>query len=151
MCNVSLLPQIVQSVLNFVLKTYYSDIYMKSTQEVLKNLGLSNNKKLTTILCSQYGDLGVGPDKCPFTLQCLLTNHYMKGSMYPKLGTTDIVKSVAGTIYSNGGCVLTHARVSEIIIEKGRAVGVKVGDKEVRCRRGVISGVGLPHTAGLIP
>lgn len=75
----------------------------------------------------------------------------MKGSMYPKEGTIDIVKSIAGTICSTGGCLLTHARVQEILIENGKVIGVKVGDKEIKCSRGVISGIGLPHTAKLIP
>lgn len=44
----------------------------------------------------------------------------MKGSMYPKNGTNEIIKSYAGAILANGGTLLTKAKVESIIVENGK-------------------------------
>lgn len=48
----------------------------------------------------------------PFAMNVGLVSHYyVNGSMYPKEGTSDIIKSIVSTINSNGGKCLTKARV----------------------------------------
>lgn len=71
--------------------------------------------------------------------------------MYPKESTQAIIKSIASTIKSKGGELLTKAFVKDIIVENGKAVGVLLkGGQEIRAKK-VISTMGIPNTIKAIP
>ncbi len=48
-----------------------------------------------------------------------MTHYFSNGSMYPKLGSQDIIKSIVCTINQLGGKVLTKAKVEKIIVKDG--------------------------------
>lgn len=46
--------------------------------------------------------------------------------MYPKESTNAIIDSIAGTIVSRGGTLLTKAKVEKILVENGKCEGVEL-------------------------
>lgn len=134
-----------------LLKMKYSDVFCKSTKEIMDKTGISKDKRLTALINGQLGDIGVTSDTVDFSDQVTLLNHYTNGSIYPKDGTMEIVKSIMGTILGNGGKVLCRARVSEILTANGRVKGVLVNGETVINAPVVLSSVGLIHTNAIIP
>lgn len=66
---------------------------------MFEKLGISKNKKLALVLTGIAGDLGALTDELDFSMQVGLLNHYYaRGSMYPKEGTIDIIKSLSATV-----------------------------------------------------
>ncbi len=101
----------------------YLDFYFKDEQ-------------IKAILASQWGDYGLPPSKCLFATHAALVVHYFNGGFYPVGGGGKIFESVEPLILKNGGAVLDTTEVTEIIIEDGKAIGVKTrflrGDKPER-------------------
>ena len=94
--------------------------------------GCTKNPKLRAVLLGQHGDYAVPPSEASALLHAGLTNHYFKGAYYPKGGGQVISDMLADTIEANGGAVLLRRGISEIVVEGGRAVGVRTEE-----RRGV--------------
>ncbi len=81
---------------------------------------------MQAVLASQWGDYGLPPEKSAFLAHAMIADHYMNGAWYPIGGAKQIADHIIPAIEASGGEVLVNHEVSEIIIEKGRAVGVKV-------------------------
>jgi all-trans-retinol 13,14-reductase len=94
------------------------------------------NIDLKAILASQWGDYGLPPSKCLFATHAALVVHYFNGGYYPVGGGGKIFESVEPIIESQGGAVINTTEVLEVIIENGKAIGVKTrflrGDKPER-------------------
>ena len=86
------------------------------------------NEELVNILLSQFGDIGLPPNKIPYFVQAGLTNHYLDGGYYPVGGSSVIAKRIASVIESTGGKILVNKKVNSILIdeETGRAIGVEM-------------------------
>ncbi len=113
----------------------------KSTYDVLK--GLTDNEELIKVLCGQYGDYGLTPKKSSFAMHASLVRHYFSGGFFPVGGSSQIVETIAPVLHRLGSAILISAEVSEVIIEKNTAVGVKMKDgKEFRAKN-IISNAGL--------
>ncbi len=95
-----LLPRwIVNHVVLKLLKYFYADVYAKSTKEVLVSLGIGEETRLYAVLNAICMDLGAVPDNLPFSLHGGLMRHYSaRGSIYPKKGVLEVVKSIVGGI-----------------------------------------------------
>lgn len=79
-------------------------------------------------------------------VHALIAKHYLYGGFYPVGGASEIAKSIIPVIQKPGGDVFTYADVTDILIEKGRAVGVRMADgAEIRAPR-VISNAGVINT-----
>ncbi|XP_071950182.1 all-trans-retinol 13,14-reductase-like [Antedon mediterranea] len=101
------------------------DKYAKlTTQEVLD--GLTDNKDLKALFCYCYGDYGTVPKASTFVMHAMLVNHFIYGCFYPRGGASEIAMTIIPTIEKAGGRVLVRAPVSEIIMENGKACGVRV-------------------------
>lgn len=114
--------------------------------------------ELRAILASQWGDYGLPPSKCAFATYAALVVHYFNGGYYPVGGGGKIFESVQPIVEAAGGKILTTTEVSEILIENGKAVGVKAvqlrGAKETQSFYApvIVSGVGAyPTYKKLIP
>jgi all-trans-retinol 13,14-reductase len=83
------------------------------------------NEDIKAILASQWGDYGLPPSKCLFATHAALVVHYFNGGFYPVGGGGKIFESVEPLILANGGVVLDTTEVTEILIENGKAIGVK--------------------------
>eukprot|EP01065_Artemidia_motanka_P003329 TRINITY_DN11599_c0_g1_i1.p1 TRINITY_DN11599_c0_g1~~TRINITY_DN11599_c0_g1_i1.p1 ORF type:complete len:651 (+),score=191.74 TRINITY_DN11599_c0_g1_i1:85-1953(+) len=117
-----------------------------STESVIADC--TKNPELQAVLSYCWGDYGSRPDEAPWAMQSLLLNHFLtSGAYYPVGGPGQIAFRIAPVITGNGGAVLVRARVRDIVLEGGRAVGVRM-DKdghEIRAPL-VISDAGFANT-----
>ncbi len=81
---------------------------------------------LRALLASQWGDYGLPPGSSAFPIHAMIARHYRNGAYYPTGGAGGIGASVRKIVEEAGGEFLLRREVTEIIIEQGRAVGVRV-------------------------
>ena len=126
----------------------YSD---RTTRQVLESL--TSNQKLIAVLTGQFGDYGLPPAQSSFMMHAMLVNHYFEGGYYPVGGAGRIAETIVPVIRDAGGQVLIGAEVEEIVVDDGRAVGVKMArDGRVLRAPLVISDAGISNTVGhLLP
>ncbi len=116
----------------------------RTTLDVLTELGAS--QRLIGVLCGQYGDHGLPPGQSSFAIHAMVVSHYLKGGSYPVGGSSRIAESIYPVLEAHGGQVLVRAEVTEVLVHKGRAVGVKMEDgREFRART-IISSAGYWNT-----
>ncbi len=122
----------------------------RTVREVMAEI--TSDARLTGVLTGQYGDYGLPPGEASFFMHALLVEHYLPGAAYPVGGSTRMAETMLPGILAAGGQVVTSAEVTEILVEGGRAVGVRLeGGAEVRAPR-VISDAGWAVTFGrLVP
>ncbi len=118
----------------------------RTTWDVLSDL--TDNRELIGVLTGQYGDYGLTPKQSSFAIHTAVVNHYLHGGFYPVGGSSMIAETIAPVIQRSGGKIIVNAKVSEIVIHKNRAVGVKLenGD-EIRAPL-VVSSAGVSATFG---
>ena len=85
----------------------------------------TQDKMLRAVLLGQSGDYGVPPSRASAFLHCGLANHYFHGAYYPKGGGQRVADALADTIETAGGTVHLRCGISKILIEDGKAVGVR--------------------------
>jgi all-trans-retinol 13,14-reductase len=116
----------------------------RSTQEVIN--GLTDNPHLRAVLSAQWGYYGSVPARSSWAMQALVTKHFLHGAYYPEGGSGEIARCLLRTVAEAGGWTRICADVDQILIEGGRAVGVRLnGDEEVRAPM-VISAAGVLST-----
>ena len=77
----------------------------------------------------------------------MIFNHYLGGAAYPVGGSARIAEAVAPVIEAAGGEIVIGAEVASVLIEDGRAVGVRMAKGgEIRAPL-VLSDAGVPNTA----
>ncbi len=86
---------------------------------------------LKTILNVQCGDHGLPPNKASFLVHAVLMAHYFDGGFYPMGGGGGFVKAFTRRIRSLGGEIRTKSKVDKIVVEQGRAVGIKLKNGEI--------------------
>lgn len=105
---------------------------------------------LRALLAGQNGDYGLPPSRVSALLHAGLANHYFGGAWYPKGGGQVIADRLAQVIEDAGGAVLLRRRVERVLVEGGRAVGVRVrphqGEAQELRAKVVISNADLLHT-----
>jgi phytoene dehydrogenase-like protein len=120
------------------------DYVFDSTYNVLKSL--TNNEKLISVLCGQWGDHGLPPKKSVFMMHAIIARHYLHGGFYPVGGASKIAQTIIPQIQVSGGDVFTYADVSEIIVDNGRATGVTMSDGHNIYAKAIISNAGVINT-----
>ncbi|BAZ49746.1 FAD dependent oxidoreductase [Nostoc sp. NIES-4103] len=64
------------------------------------------------------------------------------GMARPRGGTGGLVEALVKLVKSQGGTILTDQKVEKVLVDNGKAVGVRVaGGKEYRANKGVISSI----------
>ena len=116
----------------------------KTTRETLE--GLTRNQRLIGVLTAQWGDYGLPPSQSSFFIHALVAAHYLKGGAYPVGGASRIAATIEPLIEAEGGAVVTSAEVSEILVEKSRAVGVRMADGSELRAPAIISNAGFANT-----
>ena len=114
-----------------------------TTQEVVE--GLTDDPRLRAVLCGQWGYYGSTPSKSSFAMQALVAKHFAWGGYYPDGGSAEIARTLLKTVADAGGWTRICADVEEILIEGGRAVGVRVNGEEVRAKT-IVSACGILST-----
>jgi phytoene dehydrogenase-like protein len=75
-----------------------------------------------------------------------LYGYYFNGGFYPKGGSGQIGDALAGAIERCGGTVLLKAPVSQILVDKGRAAGIRLASGRAIRAGAVISNADLKRT-----
>jgi phytoene dehydrogenase-like protein len=81
--------------------------------------------RLRALLVSRWGNYGVPPHESAFGIEGIISEHYVDGGYYPEGGAGSIAAGILPTIEEAGGRVLLSTAVREILVEKGRAAGVR--------------------------
>jgi len=118
-------------------------------ETVARALGrLTSDRRLVSVLTGQWGDYGLPPGRAAFLMHALVASHYMGGAAYPVGGATEIARTIVDSIEVAGGRVLTNAEVDGVVLEGGRAAGVRLVDGRRVDARYVVSGAGAAVTYG---
>ncbi len=122
----------------------------RTTADVMRDI--TRNRELTAVLTAQLGDYGLTPSQSSFAIHAAVAAHYLAGAYFPVGGAGAIARSIAPTIERAGGAIYVSAEVERILVEGGRAVGVRMADgRELRAPI-VISDAGAANTYGkLLP
>jgi len=132
------------------LSTPFMEYAGKTTYEVLSSL--TDNEELIAVICGNYGDYSLPPKRSSFAMHAMLVRHYIESAAYPAGGAASIAKSIVPIIENAGGQVLYQAEVQEIILNEGRAVGVRLSNGDEIYSDVVISNAGVNNTYGkLVP
>jgi all-trans-retinol 13,14-reductase len=116
----------------------------RTTGEVLSSL--TADRELRAVLAGQLGDYGLAPARSSFAAHAAVVSHYLEGAFYPVGGASAIARAIAPVIDRAGGSILVRAEVDAILVERGAAAGVRMGDgREVRAPL-VVSAAGAVTT-----
>lgn len=137
-------PIWLQKILIYFLDKDYLYYVNNSAYNVIRKF--TNNELLIAALCGQFGDYGPTPKKASFFIHASIVNHYLEGGYYPKGGTSVIAKKIIPTIEKQGGRVLVGKKVSKIIIEHEKTIGVEMENGDIIKSPLVISSVGIRNT-----
>lgn len=118
--------------------------YNRTTRTVLEEL--TGNQELIAVLTGQWGDNGLPPSRSSFLIHALIAHHFLNGGYYPVGGASRIARTVIPVIQRSGGEVFTYADVTDILVEKGRATGIRLADGHEERARCVISAAGVFNT-----
>lgn len=96
-----------------------------------------------------WGNFGGIPSETSFASHAIPTECMLDGLWTARDGSQSVAEAFAQTIRRAGGEVRRGARVSSLVFQRGRVVGVRLGDEEIRART-VISGIGARETYRLL-
>jgi beta-carotene ketolase (CrtO type) len=88
-------------------------------------------------------ELGAPPSQKTLAIGAMMMSlRHNPGMARPRGGTGALVKALLNLVKSQGGVVLCDQHVEQVLVDDGRAVGVRVGGgKEYRANKGVISNI----------
>lgn len=81
------------------------------------------------VMLGQSGDYGLPPSKVSAMLHLGLACHYFRGAYYPEGGGQVIADRLCARIESSGGSIHLRHPIERILVENGRAVGVRVAPR----------------------
>jgi all-trans-retinol 13,14-reductase len=93
--------------------------------ELLDAVG-ARDPRLRAILLGQSGDYGLPPSQASAIIHLGLAGHYFRGAYYPKGGGQVPADRLADVIERSGGSIHLRRGVERIVVENGRAVGVRL-------------------------
>ncbi len=118
--------------------------FNRTVEEVLKEI--ISDEKLRNVLTGQWGYYGTPPRWASFSIQALVTRHYLHGAYYPVGGSQRIAETLLKVVADRGGWTRVRADVEQIIIKKGTAIGVRLKDGEELKAKSIISAAGIQST-----
>jgi all-trans-retinol 13,14-reductase len=116
----------------------------RTTGEVIADI--VTDPKLAAVLSAQWGAYGGKPKEASFAIHALIMGHYLDGAGYPVGGAASIAKGLVPVIESAGGSARAGMPVSEVLIEDGRAIGVRMSSGDEFRAPVVVSAVGAGET-----
>ena len=117
---------------------------MRTLGELFDDCGLG--QKARAILAAESGTYALPPSRAPVIMPAVLMDHYLKGAYYPKGGGQVLPAHFVDVIRSNGGEVRTRAGVERILVEDGKAAGVRLTSGEEFRAPVVVSNADLKRT-----
>ncbi len=103
---------------------------------------------LKGVLGGQAGDNGLPPSQVSAFFQAGITHHYFNGGYYPVGGAFALPRAFTRALKDAGGELRLETSVDEILIEDGRAIGVRLADGTEARSRYVISNADPEVTLG---
>lgn len=145
------LPSPLAALIGPFLRRRFLRLARRTTREVLESL--TSDQRLIGVLTAQCGDYGLPPSESSFAIHALVANHYFEGGFYPVGGSSRIAETIVPLVTAAGGKVLVNAEVADVVVENGRAAGVRMAaDGAVLRAPLVISDAGAANTFGrLLP
>lgn len=138
------LPPSLARVLGPVLRAPLLRMSDRTVEEVVRPI--VGDGELYDVLTAQFGDYGLTPRHASFAIHAMVVGHYLRGAYYPVGGSSRIAAGAAEVIEEAGGEIFVAAEVERILVERDRAVGVRMIDgRELRAPI-VISDAGAPNT-----
>jgi all-trans-retinol 13,14-reductase len=116
----------------------------RTTGEVIAEL--VSDPKLAAVLSAQWGDYGGKPEEASFAIHATIMGHYLEGAAYPVGGAASIATGLVPVIEAAGGAARAGTSVSEILLEDGQAVGVRIESGEEIYAPIVVSAIGAGET-----
>ena len=116
----------------------------RTTSQVIGDL--ITDPKLAAVLSAQWGTYGGKPKEASFAFHATVISHYLQGAAYPVGGGNAIAKGLVPAIEAAGGSARAGTPVSEILIEDGRAVGVRTSAGEELRAAVIVSAIGAGET-----
>lgn len=112
---------------------------------------LTANERLKAVLGAQWFYWGTPPSRSWVVANAVAQHGLCRGAYYPVGGADAITRELLRTVHEGGGWTRTSADVTAIVVESGRAVGVRVkgrhGEPAEEIRAGaVISAAGAYAT-----
>jgi all-trans-retinol 13,14-reductase len=143
-------PSAIATIAGGLMRAPYMRWARRTTREVLE--GITSNRELIGVLTAQWGDYGLPPGKSSFAVHATIAEHYFRGASYPVGGAGTIAEAMIGRIEAMNGAVVTSAEVQSVLVESGKAMGVRMTDgREFRAGM-VVSDAGAANTFGrLLP
>ncbi len=138
------MPVWLSKSLGYFLRRGFYKYADRTTYDVLKEL--TGDEKLISVLCSQCGNYGLPPKQSSFAAHAIVANHFVDGGGYPVGGASSIAKSLIEVIEAHGGEIAIKADVDQILIEKGKAIGVQMGNGDRIFASNVVSNAGVHET-----
>ncbi|MBI2394904.1 MAG: NAD(P)/FAD-dependent oxidoreductase [Deltaproteobacteria bacterium] len=87
------------------------------------------DRRVRAVMLGQNGDYGLPPQKVSAMLHLGLAAHYFRGAYYPEGGGQILADKLAARIEALGGSIHLRHPIEKVLIERGRAVGVKVSPR----------------------
>ncbi|WP_086838991.1 phytoene desaturase family protein [Amycolatopsis kentuckyensis] len=109
----------------------------RTLAQLFDHCGLSARAR--TILAAQSGNYGSAPASTLVAAHAGMLGEYLRGAYYPEGGGQVIAASFVELLESHGGTLLTRTRVDRILIERGKATGVRLSDGTVHRAPVVVS------------
>jgi len=103
---------------------------------------------LKAVLVAQAGDHGLPPTMAPAPVHASVAAHYFEGGWYPRGGAYVLPRAFVRALEKAGGELRLSTAVEEIVVEGGRAIGVRVAGGQVIRARHVISNADPGQTFG---
>ena len=99
---------------------------------------------LRALFAAQSGDHGLPPSLAPAAVHASVTAHYFDGGWYPRGGGFAIPRAFVRALKRAGGTIRLRTPVARILVENGRAIGVRLGDGS-EIRAGAVISNADPH------
>ena len=116
----------------------------RTTSEVIADI--ISDPKLAAVLSAQWGTYGGKPAEASFGVHALIMSHYLDGAGYPVGGAAAIAKGLVPVIEAAGGSARAGTPVSAILIEDGKAVGVRTTSGDEFRAPVIVSAAGAGET-----
>ena len=143
-------PEALERWGNRLVHLVHRDWWATTTAEVLDELGIHG--RLRTALTVQWGYIGSIPSESSFAVHALTHTHFWNGGYYPRGGSKVLAERLLGAVLEAGGEVVSRASVAEVLVERGRAAGVRMADGRELRAPAVISAAGAKTTVNaLVP
>ncbi|MGE0623200.1 MAG: phytoene desaturase family protein [Pseudomonadales bacterium] len=116
----------------------------RTTHEVIGDIVA--DPRLAAVLSAQWGTYGGKPTEASFGVHALIMGHYLEGAAYPVGGASAIAAGLVPVIEAAGGRARAGTPVSAIIVEDGKAVGVRTTSGEEFRAPVIVSAIGAGGT-----